>query len=148
MTTDSQKQERKGAKDYGATVNSGSGNTTGHKNDVRQPYDPVTPSLSVEFKTTKNKGFYLRLDTLRTMEKEALLDGREGILGLEFRTSKQGAFRYVIMPEDWFLDVMVTDQDKRIDDEERKGFIARAEAAYAEQARLEREQWIDRGSSP
>jgi hypothetical protein len=97
MTTDSQKQERRGAKVYGGTVNAGSGNTSGHKNDVR------TDDLSIEFKTTRQKGYYLRLDALRNAEKEALVDGRECIFGLDFVTSKEGTFRYVIMPEDWFL---------------------------------------------
>jgi hypothetical protein len=94
----SRKQERRGAKVYGGKVNSGSGNTDGYKNDVR------TPDLSIEFKTTKQKSYNLRLDALRNAEKEALLSGREVLFGVDFETASQ-LFRYVIMPEYNYLNL-------------------------------------------
>lgn len=99
MTTESQKQERRGAKVFGGKVNAGSGNTDGHKNDVR------TEDLSIEFKTTGQKSYSLRLDALRNAEKEALLDGRSALFGLDFRTQSH-VFRYVILPEWDYLDLL------------------------------------------
>ena len=97
MVTDSQRQERRGAKVYGGKVNSGSGNTDGFKNDVR------TDDMSIEFKTTSNKSYSLRLDSLRTAEKEALRGGRESVLfGIDFRTPRQ-TFRYVVLTEEEYL---------------------------------------------
>lgn len=96
MVTDNQrrsrKQEARGAKVYGGRVNSGSGNTDGFKNDVR------TKDLSIEFKTTKQKSYNLRLDALRVAEKEALLSFRDMLFGIDFETPKS-TFRYVVLTE-------------------------------------------------
>lgn len=100
MPTESQKQERRGARKYGGRVNSGSGNTDGFKNDV------TTDDLSIEFKTTSHKSYNLRLDALRTAEKEAVRVGREALFGIDFRTPRQ-TYRYVVLTEDeyfWLLD--------------------------------------------
>lgn len=96
MTTDNQRrsrrQENRAAKVYGGKVTSGSGNTTGLKNDVN------TVDLSIEFKTTKQKSYNLRLDGLRKAEKEALLNGREALFGIDFETGPR-TFRYVVLSE-------------------------------------------------
>lgn len=107
MASDSQKQEKKWAKMVGGTVNAGSGNTTGHKNDVREPLPDISDSFystSTELKTTRNKSYNLRLDDLRNAEKEAILDGREFLFGIQFITGPR-AFDYVVMPA-WFFEEM------------------------------------------
>lgn len=98
MATDSQRQERRGAKVYDGKVNAGSGNTTGHKNDVR------TADRSIEFKTTRAKSYALKLEDLILAERNALLDGREALFGLDFVTADR-TFRYVIIPEWDYLEL-------------------------------------------
>lgn len=82
MRTDSQIQEQRVAALFGGLVNSGSGNTTGHKNDVR------TREFSIECKFTKAKGFRITLDMLQQAWKHALLDGRDMLFDLEFATEE------------------------------------------------------------
>ena len=96
MPTESQKQERRGARVYGGVQNSGSGNTTGHKNDVR------TPEYSIEFKTTRQKSYSLKLEDLRAAQKNALLSGREVLYAIDFQEQDQGRIkthRFVVLPE-------------------------------------------------
>lgn len=101
MTTEDQKrskaQERRGARVYGGRQNSGSGNTDGHKNDVR------TERESIEFKTTRQKSWSLKLEDLRTAEKNALLEGREALMGIDFLSQTPSGrlvtYRYVVMSE-------------------------------------------------
>lgn len=102
MTSDSQKQERRGARVYGGTQNSGSGNTTGHKNDVR------TVDRSIEFKTTKARSYTLKLDDLRKAEVEAIMDGREAILAIDFTVDHPAVHRYVLVSEWDYLDMKET----------------------------------------
>lgn len=105
MTTDSQRQEREAAKRYGGKVNAGSGNSTGHKNDVRTPRDGT--ALSIEFKTTRAKSYSLKREDLLRAEREALLDGRSALFGVEFRIeAPYRRFRYVVISEDDFLDLL------------------------------------------
>ena len=103
MTSESQKQERRGAKVYKGTQNSGSGNTNGHKNDVR------TPGYSIEFKTTRQKSYSLKLADLKTAAKNALLSGREVLFAIDFQeqtsSGRIDTHRYVVMPEWEFLDM-------------------------------------------
>jgi len=100
---DSRKQERRGARVYGGTVNSGSGNTSGHKNDVR------TPELSIEFKCTRQKSYTLKLADLLTAANEAIRDGREALFGLDFLHQEPNGrlvnHRFVILPEWDYLDM-------------------------------------------
>jgi hypothetical protein len=93
---DSREQERRGARMHEGIVNSGSGNTTGHKNDVR------TVSHSIEFKCTRNKSYSLKLSDLITARKEALLDGREALFGIDFITPGR-TYRYIVMDEDEYF---------------------------------------------
>lgn len=74
----SQRQERRGARILGGTVNSGSGNGPWRKNDVR------TPLFSIEYKTTTKKQFPLKSSDLAKAEENALLDGNRTMLfGIE-----------------------------------------------------------------
>jgi hypothetical protein len=95
---DSLAQERRGAKVHQGIRNTGSGNTTGHKNDVR------TDEYSIEFKVTRNKSFRLALADLITAYKEALRSGREALFGIDFITEGR-TYRYVIMDEFNFFDL-------------------------------------------
>jgi hypothetical protein len=96
MTTDSQRQERQGAKEHGGVVNSGSGNGTGHKNDVR------TVSRSIEFKYTKAKSYSLKLASLKQAEKEALLDSRDMLFQIRFDDSGHCSDYVILTKWDYF----------------------------------------------
>jgi hypothetical protein len=89
---DSAQQERRGAQVHGGVRNSGSGNTTGHKNDV------ITDTRSIEFKITRNKSYSLKLQDLITAHKEALLSGRDALFGIDFITPGR-TYRYIVMEE-------------------------------------------------
>ena len=97
MTTDSQRQERRLASVYGGTINPGSGNTDGHKNDVR------TPQLSIEAKCTRGKSYSMKLHDLITAEKEAIRDGRNMLFAIDFIQPGQTR-RYVVWTEDDYLE--------------------------------------------
>ena len=96
MATDSQKQERRGAEVYGGKVHSASGATNGWKNDVH------TPDLSIEFKTTRNKSYSLKLSDLITATGHALLGDRDMLFGIDFVTTGR-TYRYVVMEEDQYF---------------------------------------------
>ena len=95
MATKSQRQERNGAKAFGGTVNSGSGNGIWRKNDVR------TPTESIEFKYTDAKSYSLKLADLLKGERHALLDGRRFIFGIGFGTRE----RFVVLREEDYLEL-------------------------------------------
>jgi len=94
---ESQKQERRGAKVYGGTTNSGSGNG-GRKNDVR------TPSLSIEFKTTSKRSFRLTILQLLLAQRNALIEGRDALFGIDFRDGVK-IHRFVVQTEDQYLEM-------------------------------------------
>lgn len=75
----SRKQEARGAKRYGGSVNSGSGNGWVRKNDVR------TEDLSIEYKSTLSKQFTLRLNELAQARRYALLEDRMMVFGIEIK---------------------------------------------------------------
>ncbi|MEU4534313.1 hypothetical protein AB0G15_05520 [Streptosporangium sp. NPDC023825] len=79
MITDSQAQEKRAAKDYGGTVNSGSGNGPWRKNDVR------SDKYSIECKVTGKASFRLSLKDLLLAYKQALLDGRIMLFEVEMQ---------------------------------------------------------------
>ena len=87
----SQRQERKGAAMHGGQVNSGSGNGTWRKNDVR------TEDLSLEYKYTDAKSYSLKIADLLKAEKYALIDGREMIFGISFSGED-----FILMRETYF----------------------------------------------
>lgn len=91
MTTDSQRQERRIAQEFGGRVNSGSGNGLLNKNDVR------TPKFSIEAKFTKARSFTLKLADLLKGEFHALNDGRK----FAFIITMGGRDWVVIAKEDW-----------------------------------------------
>lgn len=75
----SRAQEQGVARDMGGRVTPGSGNRWFVKNDV------LAPGWSIECKTTTAKSYSLRLDVLRTAQKNALLDNREMALVVEIQ---------------------------------------------------------------
>jgi hypothetical protein len=87
----SRKQERRGAKVYGGTVNAGSGNQN-RKNDVR------CGDISIEFKRTDKLSYSLKREELRIAHKNAMLEGREMVFGVEIVNE-----RYVVVSEDYFI---------------------------------------------
>ncbi|RZU35969.1 hypothetical protein EV284_3452 [Streptomyces sp. BK022] len=93
MLKKSQKQERRGAELLGGTVNAGSGNGWVRKNDVR------TPEYSVEYKVTGKKQYSLKDAELQTAEKQALLDGREMLFGIQMESGRN----WIVMSEETFL---------------------------------------------
>lgn len=91
MATNSQKQERRIAREYGGKVSSGSGNGLFNKNDVR------IPGYSLELKYTGAKSFSLKLADLLKAEKHAHTDGRE----FAFIITMGDRDWVVIAKEDW-----------------------------------------------
>jgi hypothetical protein len=85
-------QERRAAKLYGGSVNSGSGNGPWRKNDVR------TEDESWELKTTSKKQYPLKHDELVQAEKYAMLDGREMRFGIEMCGRN-----WIVLSEDDYL---------------------------------------------
>jgi hypothetical protein len=93
MLKKSQRQERRGAALLGGTVNAGSGNGWVRKNDVR------TPEYSVEYKVTGKKQYAIKDAELQTAEKQALLDGREMLFGIQMESGRN----WIVMSEETFL---------------------------------------------
>jgi hypothetical protein len=85
----SQAQERRIAKSYGGSLNSGSGNGTFRKNDVR------SERFLHEAKRTDNKAsITIRRTDLRDLTRNALMEGRIPVL--HFQIDKD---EYVILTE-------------------------------------------------
>lgn len=101
---DSQKQEARGAKQHGGAVRPGSGSKISAKGDVRVPRTPgasgVTDGMLIEYKRTEGKGIRLTTVMLEKIRREALLEGREPLLGLEL-----GGRDYVVVPAEDYLDL-------------------------------------------
>lgn len=93
----SHKQEARGAKVYSGQVNSGSGNGD-RKNDVRND------DLSIEFKSTVAKSYSLRLADLVLAYRQALIEGRDSLFGIDFHDVETNrTHRYVVQTEDQYL---------------------------------------------
>jgi len=71
-------QEVRAARQYGGSVNSGSGNQWRRKNDVR------TTEESIELKTTTKHSYSLKAAEIATALKNALLDDRMMVFEIEF----------------------------------------------------------------
>jgi hypothetical protein len=95
----SRKQEKRGAKLFGGTVNAGSGNK-GRKNDVQ------TEEWSIEFKTTTAKSYSLKRDELLLAERNALLAHRKALFGIDFAGGDNGTHRYIVVGEDDVLSLL------------------------------------------
>lgn len=90
---DSRKQEARLASHFGGRRTPGSGNQWDRKNDVR------TETRSFELKTTSKKQYTLKAEELETGERNALLDGRDFVFGIEMN----GRTWYVLSEEDFEL---------------------------------------------
>lgn len=71
-------QERRGAKEYGGTQNSGSGNGWIRKADVRTEHELV------EFKTTSKGSYRVQSTELRKLWDQALIDNKLPVFEIEF----------------------------------------------------------------
>lgn len=99
----SRQQEDRAARVYGGSRNPGSGNGA-TKNDVRTDSGgPGGSGHSIEFKTTTRKSYGLTLDELLLAERNALLDGRDVLFGIDYRDLKGKTHRYVVETEADFL---------------------------------------------
>ena len=87
----SKKQEKRGAKLLGGSVNAGSGNKS-RKNDVR------TDDWSIEYKTTTAASYSLKLADLKLASRHAVLEHRSALFGIDFSGSG-GTERYVVIAE-------------------------------------------------
>lgn len=95
----SRKQEKRGANVYGGTVNAGSGNKA-RKNDVR------SDEWSIEFKTTTNGSYSLRLKDLEDASRNAVLEHRKLLFGIDFAGRDIGTRRFVVLEESDLLEVL------------------------------------------
>jgi hypothetical protein len=93
MLKKSQRQERRAARLLGGTVNAGSGNGWVRKNDVR------TPQYSAEYKITGKSQYPLKDAELITAEKQALIDDREMLFGIQMASGRT----WITMSEEHFL---------------------------------------------
>lgn len=91
---DSQRQERRLAKELTGTVNSGSGNGWVRKGDVR------TEDELFELKITDAKSYSLKDAELDKLTTQALVDGRLPIFMVQFKTTGN---EWVIMSKDDYL---------------------------------------------
>lgn len=91
---DSQRQERRLAKELTGTVNSGSGNGWVRKGDVR------TEDELFELKITDAKSYSLKDSELDKLTTQALVDGRLPIFMVQFKTTGN---EWVIMSKDDYL---------------------------------------------
>lgn len=102
MTTPGQRrsraQERDGAREFGGARTPGSGSGWLRKNDV------LTPGLSIEYKTTAKASYTLRLEDLRTAERNANADFRDMV----FIVSIQG-HEYALVTKDHLLELLGED---------------------------------------
>lgn len=96
---DSRKQEKDGAKRWGGKVNSGSGNGEKFKGDMR------APDRLIEYKTTRGSSFKLNIDDLTLAWRNATLDNRDPVFGIEYKTDypRVGPARWALLPEDDLL---------------------------------------------
>jgi hypothetical protein len=98
----SRKQEKDGARRFGGTVSSGSGNGEKFKSDVR------TDAELIEFKRTDNQSYRLELAELDTAWRHAVADDRQMVFGIEYGDAihlfRRGTpSRYVVLAEDDYL---------------------------------------------
>ena len=100
----SQQQEKRGAKQLDGRVQPGSGSQVSAKSDVRVPRKPgvsgVRAGMLIEYKRTDGKGIRLTTVMLEKNRREALLEGREPLLGLEL-----GGRDYVVVSLEDYLDL-------------------------------------------
>jgi hypothetical protein len=107
MTTTPQQRGRKSeaeaAKRFGAKVQPGSGNGSA-KNDFLTPADEPDP-ISVEWKSTGSIQYPLRRRDVEAAARNALIDGRTSLFGIEFTSPRAGVrpLRVVVMVEDDYL---------------------------------------------
>jgi hypothetical protein len=86
-------QERKGAKDWDGSVNSGSGNGWIRKGDVRND------KFLIEYKHTDSKSYSLKESELLKIENQALVDGRDAIFVVGFSGENWAVVREDVLRE-------------------------------------------------
>lgn len=100
----SQTQEKRGAKQLGGVVRPGSGSKLAAKGDVRTSSGSsrgmLASGMLVEYKRTDGKGIRLTVGWLEKIRREALLDGRRPLLGIEL-----GGRDYIVVPVEDYLEL-------------------------------------------
>ncbi len=106
---DSQRQEARGAVLHGGEVRPGSGSQASAKGDVRVPRGRVTERATsgtlIEYKRTEGKGIRLTTVMLEKIRTEALLEGRQHLLGFEL-----GGRDYVVVPAERYAELEELEQ--------------------------------------
>lgn len=97
MRSESQKQEARVADRFGGRTVPGSGNQWWMKNDVR------TSNLSFELKTTGKKQYPLKDAELTEAYKNATLEGKEAVFGIQFEGSRRN---WILVTEDFFEELL------------------------------------------
>lgn len=106
MTTRSQRQERRGAAALNLRTTPASGSGT-VKNDARADRDGRPYPESAEYKTTGNIYYRLHLDDLVKAARQAALDQRMMLFGIEYQNARGGdSWRYVILEESDYLELI------------------------------------------
>lgn len=105
----SQKQEARGAKLHGGMVRPGSGSQASAKGDVRvtgrSGEAPATRGTLIEYKRTDRKSIRLTTVMLEKIRTEALLEGRQHLLGFEL-----GGRDYVVVPAERYAELEEMEQ--------------------------------------
>jgi hypothetical protein len=120
----SRKQEKRGAKLLGGSVNSGSGNGP-RKNDVR------SDEWSVEYKTTTAKSYSLKLADLEVAERQAILEHRSALFGIDFARGAGRTSRYVVCPESELYGLLFDVAELRAELDETRERLLDAQANLA-----------------
>lgn len=106
MTTRSQRQERRGARDMNLRTTAASGSGT-VKNDARADRDGRAYPESAEFKTTGSIYYRLHLDDLVKAARQAAADQRMMLFGVEYQNARGGQpWKYVILEESDYLELI------------------------------------------
>lgn len=106
MTTRSQRQERRGARDMNLRTTAASGSKT-VKNDARADRDGRPYPESAEYKTTGNIYYRLHLDDLVKAARHAIEDQRMPLFGIEYQNARGGmSWRYVVLEEADYLELI------------------------------------------
>lgn len=103
MTTDNQrranKHEAEVAEAFGGQTTPMSGAGWVKKGDVHTEHELI------ECKTTEAASYSLKLELLRSLQREAYLAGKEPVLDIRFEPRGDYPSRWVVIPESYYLEI-------------------------------------------
>lgn len=105
MTTRSRQHERTAAAALDLAPTAASGSKT-VKNDARAARDGRAFPESAEFKTTSSIWYRLALDDLVKAARHAGQDQRRMIFGIEYQSTRGPGWRYVVLEESDYLELI------------------------------------------